>query len=261
MIPKIKEWLDKQGYPLEMMVARELFKNGFHSLQSSFYKDPHSEKDREIDVVGQLGFTYKEYTVNIQLIVECKNNKDKPWITFSSHSHSINKKDFITNRPCSRIGQKYLAYISEKELLTNSVSFRKPDIFSYNVSQAFEKETDRTFSATMTLVNAIKYRKEKVNSGFPHYCEIYYPVIVLGGKLFDCSLDDNNEINVTEVSEKILLLKNNMVGTKNVLIEITTFESFKRRIKAFKEEMVELITKKSNSFFDLQHTNYIPPND
>jgi hypothetical protein len=120
MISKIKEWLDKQGYPLEMKVAKALHENGFHPLQSNYYRDPETEKYREIDVVGQVAYTYKHHNIIFQLIIECKNNLSKPWITFSSDTHSIGKKAFLTNRPASIIGSKYLKFISDNDLLPDS---------------------------------------------------------------------------------------------------------------------------------------------
>ena len=257
MLAKLHEWLEKQGYPLEMKVAKELLKNNFNTLQSNYYKDPETDKSREIDVVGQFGYAHKGYTVLFQLIIECKNNTSKPWITFSSENHTIKDNDFLIQRPASNNGSKYLKFISEKKLLERTDFFNKPKSFAYNITQAFETESDKTYSALMSVINAVKFRKDKTNHSFSHTksCEIYYPLIVLGGKLFDCYLDGKGESKIDEVENKILLWRNSQVGYNNTIIEIMTFESFSKRIVVLKKELEELMTIKSTDFFDGDYYN------
>jgi hypothetical protein len=252
MIEKLKDWLEKQGYSLEMKVTRELFKAGFNSVQSSYYDDPISEKKREIDVVGQLGYTYKDYTVIFQLIIECKNNLSKPWIAFSSDIHTTNEKEFIIQRPASIIGGKYLEFISEKSAFKESSLFKKPSRFAYNITQSFEAESDKVYAALMSVINAVNYRKNKINTQIPYrkHCEIYYPMIIVGGKLFECYLDKDNESCLEEVDSITLLWKNNLTGHHNTIIEIKTFDSFSKKIQNIKTEIDELIIKESNEFFN-----------
>lgn len=258
MINKLNEWLEKQGYPLEMKVAKELLKSGFHPLQSNYYKDPESEKSREIDVIGQIGYTYKEYNIIFQLIIECKNNISKPWITFSSETHGIGNREFLTHRPSSRIGNKYLQFLSENNLASEMEIFKRPQTFAYNVTQAFETDSDRVYSALMSVSNATKYRKEKINNDtkFAKHCEIYFPMIVLGGKLFDCYLDESNQSQIEEIGHKTLLWKNSTIGNVNTLVEIITFDSFKDRLSLINEQLIDLLTKKSNKFFEDTHSNF-----
>jgi hypothetical protein len=202
--------------------------------------------------------TYNNYNIIFQLIIECKNNSSKPWISFSSSTHNISDKAFLTHRPASRIGSRYLKFISEKNLFDQSAFLKKPDTFAYNVTQAFDSDSDRAYTALMSVVNAIKYRKKKINSESKHMknCEIYYPMIVLGGRLFDCYLDENNETKIEEVGHKILLWKNNIEGYVNPLIEITTFDSFKDRLKNIHNELVNLLSESSSPFFEQNHLNF-----
>ncbi|WP_312356464.1 hypothetical protein [Empedobacter sp.] len=51
-IPKIKEWINKNGYPLEMYTSRIFKNNGFNVAQSLYYKDISTEKYREIDILA-----------------------------------------------------------------------------------------------------------------------------------------------------------------------------------------------------------------
>ncbi len=40
---KVQEWLEKQGYPLEMTVASKLARVDLDVTQSSYYDDPETE--------------------------------------------------------------------------------------------------------------------------------------------------------------------------------------------------------------------------
>ena len=77
----VYEWLQKQGYPLEMEVASALSKKGLWVRRASYYKDSESDKSREIDVIATeteiLGMA------ELHFVVECKASS-KPWILFSS---------------------------------------------------------------------------------------------------------------------------------------------------------------------------------
>jgi hypothetical protein len=81
MIPKIKDWLEKQGFLLEMTTAAAFPQAGFEVRQCSHYVDPDNGKSREIDVSARdpdfLGI------VDIQFAVECKASK-KPWVLLCS---------------------------------------------------------------------------------------------------------------------------------------------------------------------------------
>jgi hypothetical protein len=81
MIPKVREWLDAQGFTLEMRTASAFRAAGFEVRQSSHYIDPETGKGREIDVVAAdpdvLG------VVDITFVVECKSSK-KPWVLLCS---------------------------------------------------------------------------------------------------------------------------------------------------------------------------------
>ena len=73
LLPNLYEWLQKQGYPLEMEVASALRKKGLWVRQASYYKDPESDKSREIDVICTeaevLGMAA------LHFVVECKASK------------------------------------------------------------------------------------------------------------------------------------------------------------------------------------------
>ena len=54
MEAKIKEWLEKTGYPLELYVHEKLVKRKYICEKSSLYSDIESGTKREIDLAAYL---------------------------------------------------------------------------------------------------------------------------------------------------------------------------------------------------------------
>jgi hypothetical protein len=84
---RIKSWLNKQGFPLEMEVAAMAREAGFNVSQSECYLDPETNVPREIDLILSKGaFTDGDGVghLSYSLYVECKSSKDKPWLLFAT---------------------------------------------------------------------------------------------------------------------------------------------------------------------------------
>lgn len=84
---KLRAWLAEQGYPLEMKVAKAFQDAGFIVTQSSYYSDPETATQREIDVVAESGGEWVDYfLLDVQFAISCKNTVKRPWIVFSAES-------------------------------------------------------------------------------------------------------------------------------------------------------------------------------
>ena len=77
---KIKEWLEVQGHSLEMRVAKKFGENGFFVSQFEHYIDQESKNVRQMDVVASISKRISYSLVTINLIIECKYAKLKPWV-------------------------------------------------------------------------------------------------------------------------------------------------------------------------------------
>jgi hypothetical protein len=77
---KIKDWLEKQGQSLEMRVAKSFRENGFAVSQFEYFVDPESQTVRQTDVVASISRNIGISLVIVNLIVECKYAKPKPWV-------------------------------------------------------------------------------------------------------------------------------------------------------------------------------------
>jgi len=77
---KIKEWLEVQGHSLEMRVAKKFGESGFRVSQFEHYVDQESKAVRQIDVVASLSKRVEHNLITLNLIIECKYAKSKPWV-------------------------------------------------------------------------------------------------------------------------------------------------------------------------------------
>src|SRR3989442_788755 len=83
LLAKVREWLTKQGYPLELRVGQAFAAAGWGVSHASFDEDPETHKQREIDLyVYMQGHGLP--AIQFMLAIECKSSPDKPWVAFSA---------------------------------------------------------------------------------------------------------------------------------------------------------------------------------
>jgi len=84
--PKIivQKFLQDNGYPFEMLVARELQKAGFHIQQSTYYLDLNTKIPREIDIIAtwhqELYILIEKCTRFLLKSVPLSNDKNRPFV-------------------------------------------------------------------------------------------------------------------------------------------------------------------------------------
>ncbi len=107
----VDEFLRNNGYPLEMLVAKEFRKAGFEVYQSSIYVDKEKGKDREIDVTAYYWRIVDEIQVSIKVIIECKFAKT-PWVLFTGEIANFDNLPFPTFYCSNYAGKKLLKTLS-----------------------------------------------------------------------------------------------------------------------------------------------------
>jgi hypothetical protein len=91
----IRGWLEKSGFPFELRLGHALRAQGFTVIQGAYFRDPLTGVTREIDLYAshfrstmppgrlhQLGVPGSG--LRLQLVIECKSSRDKPWVVFSA---------------------------------------------------------------------------------------------------------------------------------------------------------------------------------
>jgi len=227
---KIRTWLDKQGYPFEMRVAKAFEKSGFYIEVSKYYKDLDENKHREIDVVATNSVMVNEnhrVMLNIIFTCECKNSSDKPWLLLSSDSHE--KKfdgDATSFRHANHYGHVALLALSvEGVAKTNRLLMHRENL-GFSLVRAFGEQSDMAYKAIMSASRAAKgmakYSDEYYNKLRVFSMDIYFPVVVITGRLFKCTLGASDSIELSEINQGALICTNPDSGEINSTIEIVT---------------------------------------
>lgn len=234
---KVKEWISKQGYPLEMRVAEILQQVNFNVNLSCYYEDSREKLYREIDVVATDSICdIHNISFDVRFILECKYSGDKPWIIFQSNSDIELRKHFeILRRFSSKYGYVALSEISKNKDAQNNFLFSLPEEMGYGLTRAFENTNDMTFKAINSVLKATKYFVSQFDSinanSLIGYIAIAFPIIVIDGQLFNCKLNKNNEVEVAESEMGYLLVRNEEYGTYDSIISVVTLKAFPNYVR------------------------------
>lgn len=220
---KIKEWLDSQGYPLEMRVAERFQQAGFSVLQSRYFNDPEENKQREIDVTAAVLKIGKRCLSSVIFMIECKKSADKPWLIFmppEPTEQHILRSAHGTFAVSNKVREDLPETI---RMQWGSVPSLHPGTrYGHGITQAFTKGVDVPYKAVMGALKAALWRSSTYESIEEYVFAI--PLVVIDGKLYECSLDSAGRSELTEVESGTLVLR----------IKIGQLESPKVRIVTLK---------------------------
>jgi hypothetical protein len=217
----VLEFLNNEGYPLEMHVAKCFRHAGFQVFQSNIYVDKETGKDREIDVVAYSSRFFGDYLISIRAIIECKYAKF-PWVLLSKEDRLLQKLG-MENYYCTDNNGRILL-----ERLAVEPEFMLPPRFMierrtcYGLTDISTKDSDvkTPYKAVKTLLNSLIYEKDK--KADENLLTIYVPVIVIQGQLFEAFLNEADEIEVHEIKEGQLIYKSNVYPNVFPQIEVIT---------------------------------------
>lgn len=202
---KIEEWLLKQGYPLEMRVAKSLRNKQFQVSQSHYYKDFQTGEHREIDILAKRADRIG--LVEIAFLVECKTTK-KPWVLFTSEDTIDGYNRLFALGITSEKAKEALTNDRAEKLFSLS-SFKKEGRVAYGTTIAFTSGHDTAFKAAMSASKAALGRQSELKNERGSLVPFHFsfPIIVVDGPIFECYLE-NEEMVVQELSDSYLFFSN-----------------------------------------------------
>jgi hypothetical protein len=245
----IKTWLKKQGYPLEMRVAREFKRAGFMVEMATYYKDDEGNKFREIDIVAsRVGWADKDRKIffDIHYTCECKHSEDKPWVLFRSNSEAKSPdENEIACKHATTAGHMALLALSIDEVTKNNSLLRRGDRPGYGVTRALDGQSDIAYKAVMSAVKAAsslaRQTDEEWNKESIRVIRIFFPLVVTTGRLFSCQLSEDPEISLDEITEGSFRFKNPEAGEQQSIIEIVTEAGLEVYLRRRAEWAAELL--------------------
>lgn len=231
MISKVSEWLNEQGFTLEMRTASAFRAAGFEVRQSSYYIDRESGKGREIDVVAwdpdHLGI------IEITFVVECKSSK-KPWVLLCSPDTLVG---YNRCRAFGALSEKSFETLIRRimELVERWPWLKKSGMAAYSVRQALS-DSDVAYAAAVAVAKATNSYVNKADSGYVSPYVFAFPIIVVNSPILQCTLAEDGQIEVVEVEEGEWLFLAKLPEYFGTCIRIMSLERlpvFVREAKAF----------------------------
>jgi hypothetical protein len=251
LLKKIEIWINREGYPFEMRVAQAFRKAGFIVTQSEFYKDPVTGLQRELDIVAtvQKSSLTPNFILRLEFPIECKVTSEKPWLLLCSPEHDLADPGCVAQRYSSRAGIEVLSKLAQRRELRESNLFRLQPPVGYSLVQALGNENkDAAYSAIHAMSNALQSMATNWDE-HPHrtdVVEIMIPTIVLSGRLFHCSLLEEGNINVSEITRGTLAWRHAFQNLTSTIINLVTINS----VDAYAIELCESAKTFLKNYFE-----------
>jgi hypothetical protein len=215
---RIGRWLETQGYPLEMQVARACELQGARVVQSDYYPD---------------------------LVFECKGSRDKPWVLFCTDQTRLSRVAQVAQRAGSRTARLLLRSIANDPEVQSLPIFSLPAQTGYSITQAFTSGHDVCYTAVSGAASAAAAEAERpdvhqVNESLFDFAEVVFPVVVTDAKLFQARLNQSLEIELDESHAGVLLWRNPMVGIPHTIVSILTLPGLPELVAQARESAERL---------------------
>lgn len=219
----ISEQISKSGFPLEAYTCMVLDKNKWDITPHLIYYNDYEQSYNEIDVYAyksslRKGFTRGRFLKREVLIVECKKQEKKPWIFFEGDEE-------ITHASSLYVVPENFNIVSQASFKNHYYYKMKPCIYHF---PRFVKSgnPDVILDAVNHLIDSINSCKRtpldvKKKIDVQAY-DIYYPIIILDGRLYSAKIEIDGKIRVSEANH--LQLKVSRLVKETKILKMTKEE-------------------------------------
>jgi hypothetical protein len=110
----------------------------------------------------------------------------------------------------------------------------------YGVTQAFTTSSDAAYQAVLGAAKAAQSESTRFNDSRA-VLEIVFPVVVVGGRLFECSLTDDGELQLQEKDRCVLAWRRGLVHVHDLIHIVTEagLPSFAADAKVSAEALID----------------------
>ena len=244
-IEEAKNWLKKQGFPLEMLVAAAFRKQHFDVFQSIYYLDPQEHQDRELDLLvsdpDHVG------VVRIEMTIECKSSQ-KPWVILAGQGMITQNRLFLyaVMRENTRhyfaeaIFGDLIAGADGKTTLSGFERYhwlRKDCTIGYGLRQTFSGN-DPAYTALMSATKAAHHftlnRSEAPGDPVHALC---FPVVVIDAPLLVCELGTDGEVALSEVEQGEVQFPVHLPNRNLACVRVVTLKGLDRFVSEARKEI------------------------
>jgi hypothetical protein len=214
---KIREWLDKQGYPLELRVASAFRREGAAVQVGRYYDDPTSGTQRETDVIADFAHESRirgHGQVFVSFVIECKTSGE-PWVAFTNPLVGPGVTRLLIDRPHhTRNGDRIRAATRDDDAIDAVRAHLRTDRVAHSVARVKasddkkgkESNFDPAFNAVLSARNAaFWWAVETAKIG--EELSIVFPLVIVGHDLWSCSLGEKDDDYVLEKIDDVVSLQ------------------------------------------------------
>lgn len=219
---KVANWLSSQGYPLEMLVTQAFGAAGFQVVQSEYYSDPETKTSREIDVVASIDADADTHFVRVSFVIECKTSREKPWVVFTSTGRELHPNALVAQRSANLPGRRLLTSRAGDTSLHANALFNLHGSAAHGVTQAFASGSDAAYVAVHSAAKASVALALNPSRPKKPLFQVLFPVVVLDAPLFECALNERNEMSVKSATEGTFVWRNPIADVPHTIIDIVT---------------------------------------
>jgi hypothetical protein len=229
----VLQWVQREGYPLEMTVANAFYGSGpVFVEQSKYYQDVTTGDVREADVVaiysGILPGEEGKAWLTAYVVAECKGGSS-PWITFRQHESKDEYDKDIALRMLPAVGIDHERF---GRIMRHAVN-ADPKLLTARWRPGYaitEKRTsgkggiDKAYEAVRQAASAVAGILAETSthqSDNPALAAVAIPVVVTRGPLFNCQLDENGELSLEQVERSAVVVRAS-ARSEPVVVHVTT---------------------------------------
>jgi hypothetical protein len=217
---RLRTWLERQGYPLEMQVANSFARAGFRVIQSEYYSDPRTNTLREVDVYASLQRDIVRTFFRLAMFIECKAGKSKPWVVFVSQKGMADRAR-VSQRCSNMMGTFWLLEVSLRKDVSDLSIFRLPTAPGYGITAAFTDGVDVPYAAIMSAAAAADSEAQAGDtSGQGLFFSVHFPVVVTEAPLFVCALGSDHSPKIERVEKTVLAWRNPVYRYPHCIVHV-----------------------------------------
>jgi hypothetical protein len=206
---KLREWLNTQGYPLELRVARAFRQAGAAVDVGRYFRDPESQTPREIDVIATFQSHSHRMGVpwRFSFVVECKASRT-PWVAMVNSLESAWSPILLSERVYHSRWSSAVREASQQELVAEFLWEKAERRIAHSAVRTLaDNNSDVSFGALMTASKAAYWHALDAHERDPSTHHLVFPAVVVGADLWVCSLPDGADDVVIERTSSIVPMR------------------------------------------------------
>lgn len=237
-IEKILDSVKRAGFDTELRVAAAVQNAGWQRNQNVYFIDKDENKGRELDIRAYRIFNSidekPEINAMLNLCIEVKKTSE-PFIFYANESTIFEgSRGYGIFNWSNNVNSEVLPY-KDLELLR---PFRLMSRVSRSYSSFKDGKTSHIQSGVLSAFKAAIHLKDNCDETYSDrsgdIC-FFIPMVVVEGNLYECYLNDVNEVTAEQVSELVYIqnYESSQYGRISQSVYVVTLDGFPKIMEEF----------------------------